>query len=59
MCLGKIGDDYLLSSESCAFDCVGGEFIRDIEPGEIVIIDESGINSIKFAEKNKMSYLCF
>ncbi len=62
MCLGgKIGgEDYLLSSESCAFDCVGGEFIRDIEPGgEIVIIDENGIDSIKFAEKTKMSYLCF
>ena len=59
MCLGKIGDDYLLSSESCAFDCVGGEFIRDIEPGEIVIIDESGINSIKFAEKTRCHTCAF
>ncbi|WP_050606932.1 amidophosphoribosyltransferase [Clostridium niameyense] len=59
MCIGKIGDSYILSSESCALDCTGGEFIRDVEPGEIVIIDENGISSIKFAEKTKCETCSF
>lgn len=44
--LGKAGDSYVLASESCAFDTLGAEFIRDITPGETVVIDESGIKSI-------------
>ncbi|WP_035288503.1 amidophosphoribosyltransferase [Clostridium sp. KNHs214] len=51
LCLGKIDEKYVLSSESCALDSIGAEFIRDIEPGEIVIIDEEGVRSVKFAEK--------
>ena len=43
--LGKLGDAYLLSSETCAFDLVGAEFVREIEPGEMVKIDESGVAS--------------
>lgn len=53
MCVGKLGEDYILCSESCALDAVGAEFIRDVEPGEIIIIDENGIKSIQFAEKTK------
>jgi len=45
--LGKRQDGYLLASESCAITAMGGEFIRDIEPGEIVVINENGIESIK------------
>lgn len=47
LCLGKRQDGYLLASESCAITAMGGEFIRDIEPGEIVVINENGIESIK------------
>jgi len=47
LCLGKREDGYLLASESCAISAMGGEFIRDIEPGEIIIINENGIESIK------------
>lgn len=43
--LGKLGEAWVLSSETCAFDLVGAKFIRDIEPGEVVIIDESGVRS--------------
>ncbi|MGL5647056.1 MAG: amidophosphoribosyltransferase [Clostridium sp.] len=50
LCLGKIDEGYILSSESCAIDSIGGEFIRDIEPGEIVVIDEKGIKSIRYSE---------
>ncbi len=45
--LGKIGDSYIFSSESCGLDIIGAELIRDIDPGEIVIISENGIKSIK------------
>ncbi len=50
ICLGKRGDDYILASESCAIDAMGGTLIRDLEPGEIVIIDENGIKS--YGQKN-------
>lgn len=54
--LGKLGDDYILGSETCAFDTMGAEFIRDIEPGEIVVIDENGIKTI--SKKPKKRHLC-
>ena len=50
LCLGKINEGYILSSESCALDSVGAEFVRDIEPGEIIVIDGDGIKSIKYSE---------
>ena len=43
LCLGKIEEGYILTSESCALDAIGAELVRDIDPGEIVVIDESGI----------------
>jgi amidophosphoribosyltransferase len=53
--LGRLGADqnnaWVLASETCALDIVGADFVRDIEPGEIVIIDDEGVRSIKpFAE---------
>ncbi len=39
LCLGKLEDGYVFASESCALDAVGAQFLRDIEPGEICIID--------------------
>ena len=48
LCLGKTADDaYCVSSESCALDTVGASFIRDILPGEIVVISDEGIKSVK------------
>ncbi len=46
LCLGRLDDVYILASESCAIDSVGGEFIRDVKPGELISISASGINSI-------------
>ena len=43
--LGKLDNAYILSSESCALDIIGAEFIRDVSPGEVVVIDEGGISS--------------
>lgn len=45
LCLGKVGEDYILASESAAIKAVDGEFVRDILPGEIVTITEKGIHS--------------
>lgn len=47
--LGKIGDAYVVASETCAFDIVGAEFVRDVMPGELLIIDDQGIHSEMFA----------
>lgn len=45
LCLGKMKNSYIVSSESCAFDSLGAEFIRDVKPGEMVVIDEDGVHS--------------
>lgn len=47
LAIGKRGDDFIIASESCALDAVGATFLRDIEPGEIVVVDASGLRSIK------------
>jgi amidophosphoribosyltransferase len=57
LCLGIVGKSYVLASESCAIDAVGGKFIRDINPGEIVVIEETGITSIQ-TEAKERSRLC-
>ena len=47
LCLGTIPNGgYVVASESCAFDCLGGTFVRDVLPGEIVVINEKGVASI-------------
>lgn len=51
LCIGKINDDYILCSESCALDAVGGELVRDVKPGEIVIISKDEIESSIYSEK--------
>ncbi len=48
LCIGKLGDNtYVVASESCALDSIRAEFIRDVEPGEVIVIDENGLRSIK------------
>ena len=47
LCLGKIEDSYVVASESCAIVGIGGTFIRDIEPGEILVITKDGLHSNK------------
>lgn len=53
LCIGKKDDMYILSSETCALDANGAEFIRDVEPGEVVVITKDGLKSIHREEKNK------
>ncbi len=46
LCMGKYGDSIVFSSESCALDAMGAEFIRDIRPGEVVVVSDEGVKSI-------------
>jgi amidophosphoribosyltransferase len=45
--IGQLEGSWVLSSETCAFDLIDAKFVRDVEPGEVVIIDENGLRSIK------------
>jgi amidophosphoribosyltransferase len=61
LCIGKLENGgYVLSSETCALDLIQAEFVRDVEPGEIVIIDDNGIRSIQaFPDQTKRSFCIF
>lgn len=47
LCMGKYNDSYVFASESAALDACGAEFVRDVEPGEMVVVDEEGFHSYK------------
>ncbi|MGB5864108.1 MAG: amidophosphoribosyltransferase [Sulfitobacter sp.] len=55
--LGKLGDGYALSSETCALDIIGADFVREIEPGEMVVITEDGVQS-HFPFRRQPSKFC-
>lgn len=50
LCLGQLGDSYIISSESCTFSTLGAKFIRDLAPGEMVIIDKEGYRIRRIAD---------
>lgn len=58
LCLGTVDDDVVVASESCALDAVGANFLRDVKPGEIVVIDSNGIQSHMMENIPKKSALC-
>ena len=55
--LGKVADGWALSSETCALDIIGAEFVREIEPGEMVVITEKGVDS-RFPFRPRNSRFC-
>lgn len=57
--LGRIGSSYVLASETCALDAVSAEYIRDVKPGEIIIIDKGGLKSIQTPTPLKSSLCIF
>lgn len=59
LCLGKLDNGWILASESCAIDAIGGDFVRDIAPGEIVIINDDGVLSFNFGEKTSRKICVF
>ncbi len=57
--LGRLGNGWVLTSESCGLDIVGAEFVRDVEPGEVVVIDEAGVHSIKPFGRSRSRFCVF
>lgn len=51
--LGKLGNAYVVASETCAFDLIGAEYVRDVEPGELLIITNNGLEVDSYIEKDK------
>ncbi len=49
LCMSRLGESYIFSSETCAFDAIGAEYVRDVEPGEMIIIDKDGLRSTRFS----------
>ena len=58
--IGRVGDGWVLASETCAFDLIHARFVRDVQPGEIVIINEDGLKSIQaFPEQERRAFCIF
>ncbi len=59
LCLGEMNGAYVLASETCAFDLIEATYIRDLEPGEILIIDEDGLRSLFPFSRRRSSHCIF
>jgi len=59
LCLGKLDSSYIVASESCVFDLVEGEFIREIEPGELLLINKDGLTSYFPFKKTEVKQCVF
>ncbi len=59
LCFGRIGKSYVIASESCVFDSLGGEFIRDVEPGEMIVVDSEGAHSYKKGSHGRTALCLF
>jgi amidophosphoribosyltransferase len=60
LCIGKLGDAWVLASETCALDLIHAKFVRDVEPGEIVLINKQGLTSVQaFPEHQRRAFCIF
>jgi len=59
LAIGRLPSGYCLASETCALDVVGAEFVREVQPGELVSIDDRGIRSLRFAESPRPALCLF
>ncbi|MCB6993425.1 amidophosphoribosyltransferase [bacterium 210820-DFI.6.37] len=59
LCIGKNEEGFVLASESCVFPLLGATLIRDVEPGEMVIIEDGELKSVSYAEKEKRASCAF
>ena len=59
LALGRLGERYCLASESCAFDIIGAEFLREVEPGEMVSIGERGLEVRQLVEAERRAFCVF
>jgi len=58
LCLGKLGDDWVVASETCALDLVGAEFEREVQPGEVVLVDDGGVRAEQAVPVDDGGALC-
>jgi amidophosphoribosyltransferase len=56
--LGRLGDDHVFAYETCALDLVGAEFVREVEPGELVLVDGDGVRSVRAEPRAGDGALC-
>ncbi|MDI6727089.1 MAG: amidophosphoribosyltransferase [Smithellaceae bacterium] len=59
LALGRLGESWVVASETCAFDLIGAEYVRDVEPGEAIFIDGTGLKSVRFAEAKRRAHCIF
>jgi amidophosphoribosyltransferase len=59
LCIGKRGDAFFLASETAALDVVGAKYVREVEPGEVVMINEKGITSQRFVDTQREALCIF
>ena len=59
LCLGQYGDAWIITSESCALDIISARYIRDIEPGELVVIDANGLRTYSSLPEQRKSFCIF
>src|ERR1700726_4056194 len=59
LCLGRLEGAWVVASETCAFDLIDAEYLREVEPGEMVRISRSGLESIRFAPEKPHQYCIF
>jgi amidophosphoribosyltransferase len=57
--LGKLGDRYCVASESCAFDIIGGELLREVQPGELIALTDRGIETRQVVPSERPAYCVF
>ena len=59
LALGRLGDAWIVCSETCALDLIGAQYVRDVEPGELLVISDSGVRSIKPFPAQPLSHCVF
>jgi amidophosphoribosyltransferase len=56
--LGRIGDDWVVASETCALDLVGADYVREVERGEVMVIGDDGLTTVQAVESRENGALC-
>lgn len=59
LCLGRLNGGWVIASESCALDALGAELVRDVAPGEMVVIDDTGVRWVRFAPHDRKALCVF
>jgi amidophosphoribosyltransferase len=59
LCLGRLNSGYVIASETCSFDLIEAEYMRDVEPGEVLIINNDGLRSIRSDKSQRKAYCIF